>query len=50
MANIYASDLKPNLLKDSFMGEGFEKLLEEAREKDIEVIVGEYYKKPKLEE
>ena len=45
MGKVYARDLKPDLLNDEFMGEGFEKLLKEADKKDIELIVGEYNKK-----
>jgi len=50
MGKIYAGDLKPSLLNDGFMGEGFEKMLKDAEEKNVEVIVGEFYKEPKLEE
>jgi len=45
MGNVYARDLKPEMLNDSFFGEGFEKLLKEADKKGIELIVGEYNKK-----
>lgn len=50
MTKIYASDLAKNKQTDIFMGEGFEELLKEAEEKDVELVVGEFYQKPYLDE
>jgi len=50
MGKVYAKDLKPDLLNDVFMGEGFEEMLKEADEKNVEVIVGEFYSESTLEE
>lgn len=40
MTEIYARDLKPELLRDSFMGKGFEKLLQEYEDKGEDLVVG----------
>lgn len=44
MVNIYATDLKEEKQSDSFMGIGFEDALRKAKEKDKELIIGEYCK------
>ena len=50
MGNVYARDLKSELLNDVFMGKGFEKKLKEADEKSVELIVGKYNRIAELEE
>jgi len=50
MSHVYARDLKPEVLNDTFMGKGFEKLLKEAEAKDVDLIVGEYYPNAVLED
>jgi hypothetical protein len=42
MTAIYARDLRPELLKDSFMGKGFEKLLQKYADADDDLVVGEF--------
>ena len=44
MSSIYATDLDPEKRTDAFMGEGFEKMLKEAEDKDTVMIVGEFCK------
>jgi hypothetical protein len=46
---IYARDLRPEILTDSFMGKGFESKLKFANEKNAELIVGYYLKTAKVE-
>lgn len=43
MSYLYASDLKIEKQTDTFMGEGFEKALKEARENGNDLIIGEFY-------
>jgi len=50
MTTIYLSDLKEDKQTDIFMGKGTEALKREAEKKDCEVIIGEFNKKPYLEE
>ena len=47
---IYARDLKPEMLNDTFMGKGFEAKLKEAESKGVELIVGVYYKTAKVDD
>lgn len=48
MTEIYARDLRPEILTDGYLGRGFEKLLKEAEEQECELIVGTWCK-PHLE-
>jgi len=46
MSDVYARDIAEEKLNDAFFGKGFEKLLKEAEEKGVDVVVGKFYKKP----
>ena len=50
MAEVYLSDLAEDKQTDAFLGKGTEALKKEAEEKGVEVVVGEFYSKPKLDE
>lgn len=50
MAKVYARDLNKSILTDGFFGKGFEDMLKEAEEKGLDVIVGTFDSKPKIEE
>ena len=50
MAEVLMRDIKKELRTDAFFGEGTEKLIEEAEEKGIDVVVGRFYDKPRLDE
>jgi len=50
MAEVYLSDLAEDKQTDAFLGKGTEELKKKAEELGCEVIVGEYLKKPKLDE
>jgi len=43
MVGIYARDLNPSICNDSFMGKGFEALLEKAKAEGKELVVGEFF-------
>ena len=47
---IYASDLKASMLQDTWLGKGFEKMLDEADIKGVEVIVGYFLTNFEIEE
>lgn len=42
MSYVYARDLKPEYQTDSFMGEGFEKIMKEYEERGEDLIIGKY--------
>jgi len=44
MTDIYATDLKKEHRTDSFMGEGFEKMLKEAEDTERCLIIGTFCK------
>lgn len=48
-APIYARDLKESMLKDAWLGNGFEALLKEAKEQDKDVLVGYFLNKPEIQ-
>ena len=50
MTKVLMRDIAKDKQTDSFFGKGTEKLIEEAEEKGIDVVVGEYYDKPRLDE
>ena len=50
MSDVYLRDLKEENQTDAFLGAGTEELKKKAEELDCEVIVGEYFQHPKLEE
>jgi len=50
MVKVLARDLAKDKQTDSFMGKGFEKLLKQAEEKNCDVIVGQYFGIPYLDE
>ena len=47
---IYARDLKASMQQDTWLGKGFEALLEKAKEQDKDVLVGYFLDKPYIEE
>ena len=47
---IYARDLKASMQKDTWLGKGFEALLEKAVEQEKDVLVGYFLDKPYIEE
>ena len=49
MVSIYARDLSKEIATDAFMGKGFEALVKKAQAEGKEVIVGEYFDKPRIE-
>jgi uncharacterized protein YecE (DUF72 family) len=49
-SDVYARDIAPELRNDAFFGKGFEDLLKQSEERDVELIVGRFYKYPHLEE
>ena len=46
---IYARDLRPEILNDTFMGKGFEKALMIANKREEDLVVGYWTKKWKRE-
>jgi len=49
-ASVYARDLAKDKQTDSFMGHGFEAMLEEADKKNLDVLVGHYLRNPLIED
>ena len=47
---ILMSDIRTEKQTDSFLGEGTEELIKEAEKKEVDIIVGRFYKKPYLDE
>ena len=49
MSKVYLSDLAEDKQTDAFLGKGTEELKKKAEELEEEVVVGEFFAKPKLE-